>query len=202
MCVPQKRRVDVGRSPTQMQRSPPGSTLICRRREVRRGPPDALRAACHESREPLYAVAGARSPYAGDVLSSDRGRILLAAVADVVLVTVFCAIGRASHDEAPLEGLFLTAWPFLAALAAAWGISLAWRRPFAVVRTGVPVWVVTVAGGMLLRTLVGQGTAPAFIVVASVALGVLLLGWRAVAAALLRRSGRSATALADENMKA
>lgn len=131
-----------------------------------------------------------------------RGRILLAVVADVVLVIVFCAIGRASHEESPLRGLFLTAWPFLAALAAGWGISLAWRRPFAVLRTGVPVWVATVAGGMLLRILAGQGTAPAFIVVASVALGVLLVGWRAVVSMVRRRSGRSVTAAADENMKA
>lgn len=117
-------------------------------------------------------------------------------------MTVFCVIGRASHDESPLQGLLLTAWPFLGALVAGWGIALAWRRPFAVLRTGVPVWVVTVAGAMLLRMLSGQGTAPAFIVVASIALGVLLVGWRAVAAMLLRKPGRSATTAADENMKA
>lgn len=136
------------------------------------------------------------------MLSRARGRILFAVAADVLLVTVFCVIGRASHDESPLQGLLLTAWPFLAALAGAWVIALAWRRPFAVLGTGVPVWVVTVAGAMLLRMLAGQGTAPAFIVVASVALGVLLVGWRAVAAMLPRRSGRSAMAAADENMKA
>ncbi|UIN32114.1 DUF3054 domain-containing protein [Microbacterium binotii] len=136
------------------------------------------------------------------MLSRARGRILVAVVADVVLVLVFCAIGRASHDETPLPGLLVTAWPFLAALAVGWGISLAWRRPFAVLRTGVPVWGVTVAGGMLLRTLADQGTAPAFVVVASITLGALLVGWRAVVVTVLRRSGRSARAVADENMKA
>ncbi len=118
------------------------------------------------------------------------------------MVVVFCVIGRASHDESPLGELLVTAWPFLVALAAGWGISLAWRRPFAVLRTGAPVWIVTVAGGMLLRVLVGQGTAPAFIVVASLTLGVLLVGWRAARMAVLRRPGRSAMTAADENMKA
>ncbi|MDR6198299.1 hypothetical protein QE374_000208 [Microbacterium sp. SORGH_AS428] len=136
------------------------------------------------------------------MVSRARGRILVAVVADVLLVIVFCGIGRASHDESPLQGLLLTAWPFLTALAVGWGISLAWHRPFAVLRTGVPVWVVTVAGGMLLRMLAGQGTAPAFIMVAAVTLGLLLVGWRAVASVVLRRSSRSARAAADENMKA
>jgi hypothetical protein len=136
------------------------------------------------------------------VLSRAPRHILFAAAADVLLVIVFCAIGRASHAESPLWGLFVTAWPFLAALAVGWGVSLGWRRPFAVLRTGVPVWVVTVVGGMLLRLLVGQGTAPAFIVVASIVLGALLVGWRAVRAAVLRRPHRSAMTATDENMKA
>jgi hypothetical protein len=55
---------------------------------------------------------------------------------------------------------------------------------------------------MLLRLLVGQGTAPAFIVVASIVLGALLVGWRAVRAAVLRRRHRSAMTATDENMKA
>lgn len=88
----------------------------------------------------------------------------------------------------------------MAALAVGWGVSLGWRRPLAVLRTGVPVWAVTVAGGMLLRMLVGQGTAPAFIIVAAVTLAVLLVGWRALWAVLTHR--RAATAAADENMKA
>ena len=42
------------------------------------------------------------------------------------------------------------------------------------------IWVATVAVGMVLRSLTGQGVAVSFVVVASVVLGVLLLGSRLV----------------------
>ena len=105
---------------------------------------------------------------------------------DAALVVVFAAIGRASHGESALDGLFATAWPFLVALAAGWLITLAWRAPTAPVRTGLGVWGVTVAGGMLLRTASGQGTAVAFIVVAAVTLLLFLVGWRVIAALVAR----------------
>lgn len=113
-------------------------------------------------------------------------RIAIALGIDVFLVLVFAAIGRASHGEA-LSGLLVTAWPFLVGLALGWLVTLAWRAPAAPVRTGLGVWAVTVAGGMLLRAATGQGTAIAFIVVATVTLLVLLVGWRAVAAIARRR---------------
>ncbi len=116
--------------------------------------------------------------------------VVSAFFADVVLVIVFAAIGRASHDEGVFgpggTGLAETSWPFLVALAVGWLLTLAWRRPLAPVRTGLGVWVVTVAGGMLLRALSGQGTAVAFIIVASVTLLVLLVGWRVVVALVTR----------------
>lgn len=136
------------------------------------------------------------------MLSRARRRILSAFVADVLLVIVFCAIGRASHDESPVWGLLTTAWPFLVALVLGWCASRAWRRPLAVLRTGVPVWGVTVAGGMLLRLLVGQGTALAFVVVAAATLGALLVGWRAAAALTARRRALVTTPVADESMEA
>ncbi len=109
---------------------------------------------------------------------------------DAVLVVAFAAIGRASHDSGVLGdgglGLLTTAWPFLVALVAGWIVSIAWRAPSAPLRTGVPVWAVTVTGGMLLRALSGQGTAVPFIVVATLTLLALLVGWRLVAAAVRR----------------
>ncbi len=104
---------------------------------------------------------------------------------DALLVVAFAAIGRASHESGVLgeggRGLLTTAWPFLVALAAGWIVSMAWRAPSAPLRTGVPVWAMTVTGGMLLRALSGQGTAVPFIVVATLTLLALLVGWRAVA---------------------
>jgi hypothetical protein len=114
-------------------------------------------------------------------------RMLGALAIDVVLVVVFAAIGRASHGEDALGGLWITAWPFVVALAIGWCVTLAWRAPFAPVRTGLPVWAITVAGGMLLRAVSGQGVQVAFVIVAAIVLAVFLIGWRLVAVLVRRR---------------
>ncbi|GAA2071360.1 DUF3054 domain-containing protein [Microbacterium hatanonis] len=106
---------------------------------------------------------------------------------DAVLVVAFAATGRATHDGDVWSGLAMTAWPFLAALVVGWLITRAWRAPSAPVRVGIGVWLTTVVGGMLLRALSGQGTAIAFVIVATATLFVALVGWRFVAA-LVRRS--------------
>lgn len=127
----------------------------------------------------------------GSASVSGRGRsIALALVLDVVLVVAFAAIGRASHDSDVWLRLWQTAWPFLAGLALGWLVTLAWRAPLAPVRTGLGVWAVTVAGGMLLRAVTGQGIALPFIIVASVTLLVALVGWRVVAAVVQRARRR------------
>lgn len=113
-----------------------------------------------------------------------------AAVLDVALVVAFAAIGRASHDSDVLGGLWMTAWPFLVGLVGGWLITRAWRRPLTVIRTGIPVWLSTVVIGMLLRAVTGQGTAVAFIVVATLTLGLLLIGWRSVVALVVRARTR------------
>lgn len=126
-----------------------------------------------------------------DRLIHDTGmRTVAAAFAvDIVLVVVFALIGRSSHaEELTPAGLWTTAWPFLAALVAAWLITMAWRAPFAPVRTGLAVWAVTVAGGMLLRAVSGQGVSIAFVIVAAVVLVVFFVGWRAVFLLVRRRS--------------
>jgi len=108
--------------------------------------------------------------------------IALAAVADAALVLLFVALGRTSHEEGNIiSGTLVVAAPFLLALGLGWLIAGAWKHPLAV-RTGVIVWITTVAAGMILRhTLFDRGTAPAFIVVATIFTGVFLVGWRAVA---------------------
>jgi hypothetical protein len=113
---------------------------------------------------------------------------LVALIADVVCVIVFCAIGRRSHTEGlTITEVAQTAWPFLAGTAVGWLLTRGWRRPFTVVPTGLAVWVCTVVVGMLLRKATSAGVATSFVVVASLSTAVLLLGWRAVAA-LVRRS--------------
>lgn len=107
--------------------------------------------------------------------------LAVAAAIDVASVVLFAAVGRASHESFTLAGVGATALPFLVALAVGWLASLAWRAPHAPVRTGVPVWVVTVVGGMVGRLLLGEGTAIAFVIVATLTLLLLLVGWRVVA---------------------
>ena len=105
-----------------------------------------------------------------------------AAVLDVAAVLVFVVIGRANHGHGEaVAGVASTAWPFLAGLAVGWLAARAWRRPAGLWPSGVAAWLGTVAVGMALRVLAGQGTALSFIVVALVFLGLFLLGWRLLA---------------------
>jgi Protein of unknown function (DUF3054) len=109
-------------------------------------------------------------------------RAALGVLADVLCVLAFVVIGRASHQHGEsLAGVTSTAWPFLVGLAAGEAATRAWRRPAALVPTGVGVWAATVALGQLLRGVSGQGTDAAFIAVSAVFLGLFLLGWRLVA---------------------
>ncbi|MEJ1090675.1 DUF3054 domain-containing protein [Microbacterium istanbulense] len=116
-------------------------------------------------------------------------RFLPALIVDAVLVLVFAVIGRASHDENP-AGFLLTAWPFLVALVVghllAAGLARRPRRPWSL-SWGAIVWIVTVAGGMLLRIATGDTAQLPFIIVATITLGVFLLGWRVIALLVRRR---------------
>ncbi|WP_336651408.1 MULTISPECIES: DUF3054 domain-containing protein [unclassified Leucobacter] len=114
-------------------------------------------------------------------------RAALALAVDAALVLLFAGIGRASHSRGgALLGLIETAWPFLVGLLLVWGWGMVWREPVRLLRSGVPVWVGTVVLGMAMRLLSGQGTAPAFIIVATVTLGAFLLGWRGIVTLVLR----------------
>lgn len=119
-------------------------------------------------------------------------RVVWAIVLDVIAVLVFVVIGRSSHGEAlGIGGLLQTLWPFLLGLGIGWAAAQAWKHPLRLPLPGVPIWLITVIGGMLFRVLSGQGTAASFVVVATIALGILLIGWRAVAGLLVRRRVRA-----------
>jgi hypothetical protein len=101
---------------------------------------------------------------------------------------VFCTIGRRSHAEGlTLAGVAETAWPFLAGTGIGWLAARAWLRPLSPAPTGVLIWLCTVAVGMVLRKLTGQGVAVSFVIVASLVTAVLLLGWRGAATAVRHR---------------
>lgn len=122
-------------------------------------------------------------------------RPLPAFLADLACLVLFAALGRSSHREAlDLVGMLTTLWPFLAGLAVAWVTGRLWRAPARVVPAGLVAWAGALVLGMLLRAVAGQGVQVAFVVVAAVVLGMLLLGWRALAGALGRRRVRRAAA--------
>jgi len=111
----------------------------------------------------------------------------VAVVVDICWVLIFVVIGRASHVKGEsLAGIASTSWPFLCGLAVGWAASRGWRRPLALRPTGLAVWLCTVALGMILRVISGQGTAVAFIFVALAFLGLFLLVWRVLGRLLTR----------------
>ena len=104
------------------------------------------------------------------------------AVVDVVAIVVFVVIGRASHHHGEsAEGFLSTIWPFAAGVGVGW--LLTWRRQGGAVRTGLVECLATVAVGMALRVVAGQGTAPGFIAVALGFLAACMVGGRALAGA-------------------
>ncbi len=108
---------------------------------------------------------------------------LLPALLDVVLVVVFAAVGRRSHAEGlDVAGILRTALPFLVGTAAGWLVaSIVLDGGPRTLGYGAVVVTLTVVVGMGLRAVAAQGTAPSFVVVATVVLTVLLLGWRLLA---------------------
>ena len=98
---------------------------------------------------------------------------------------VFVAIGRHAHGHGDsVAGIWQTAWPFLAGLGIGLVAVRAWRAPLAVRPAGLGAWLGAAWAGMVIRVLAGQGTAAAFIAVATAFLALFLLGWRVVLVAV------------------
>lgn len=116
---------------------------------------------------------------------------MLAACADAASILVFAAIGRDAHQRGDiLIGVFSTAWPFLVGAALSWLALRVWRSPLALWPAGVGVWLGTVTIGMLLRAVTGQTVVLPFVIVALLSLGLLLLGYRLLAAGVRRLNTR------------
>ncbi|NLG56056.1 MAG: DUF3054 domain-containing protein [Rhodococcus sp.] len=121
-----------------------------------------------------------------------------ALIGDVVIVVIFATIGRTNHNlPVSVGGVAATAWPFLIGLLVGWAATFALYRDkfnaYLVVPTGVIVWLSTLTVGMIVRSLIGEGTAPAFIIVAGTLLALCFMGWRAIAALVRRLRAGSGT---------
>lgn len=109
-------------------------------------------------------------------------------VIDLLLVVLFAALGRRSHAEGlDFTGILGTAAPFLLALLVFSCITVVWKEPNRFWPHGVVLWIGTVALGLILRVLFGATAAVPFIIVATIVLGVFLLGRRLVSTLLMRR---------------
>lgn len=117
-------------------------------------------------------------------------RIALGLTVDIAFIFLFAVIGRRNHGEdGGLLAVADTAWPFLVGMTIGWVAALlAVRRAPPPVRRislriveGVAIWFCTVSIGMVLRDFTHAGTPLAFIMVATVFMGVALVGWRVVA---------------------
>src|SRR3954462_10640515 len=102
---------------------------------------------------PLGRPRGCPSPrntshYAGRMRKTTG--TVLAVLLDLCAVTLFVVIGRAGHGEGETAtGLAGTAWPFLPGWPIGWVVTRGWRRPAALVSTGVGIWLSTVVAGMV-----------------------------------------------------
>ncbi len=124
-----------------------------------------------------------------EVMTSPFKAWIYAAIADLLLILAFAAIGRDAHARGDIiGGAFMTAWPFLAGAAIGWIALRAWRTPLVLWPSGVGIWIGAVIFGMLLRAATGQTVVLPFVIVALISLGVFLLGYRAVTALVIRMS--------------
>jgi hypothetical protein len=111
---------------------------------------------------------------------------MLAAGADVLAVLVFAAVGRSSHGEVvDAFGVLTTAAPFLLGLLLGWMVVRAWRAPLRL-PVGAAVWAGVVIVGLGVRAAFTPRLPLTFVLIVAASLALFLLGWRAVARALVR----------------
>lgn len=119
-------------------------------------------------------------------------------VMDFLVVCVFAAIGRLSHQEAnDIFAIWDTAWPFVLGMFVGWGFSYAVYlissedyhqsnfQGLKIWPTGVIIWICTLLFGMLFRYFFHAGVSFPFVLVAGFFTAVMLLGWRFIVEKLL-----------------
>lgn len=117
----------------------------------------------------------------------------LAVLADILLVITFAALGATSHyGSVTAAVLARIAWPFLVALLLAHLFLRTWRAaPWQVWPRGVFIVLITVVGAMAIRSLIGDGTETAFVIVSFAVNTAFLLGWRVVTSLLARKKEKA-----------
>jgi hypothetical protein len=108
---------------------------------------------------------------------------LRALLFDAICVLLMVVIGTRNHEtDTGITGILFVAAPFWIATLVAHVAPLLQSAKKAAPQA-VVVWGYTILMGMLLRNLVfDRGTAPAFVIVATIFLGVTMFGWRALLA--------------------
>ena len=98
---------------------------------------------------------------------------------DALCVLLLVVIGTRNHDtDTGVTGVLFVAAPFLIALALSYGSQLLVPTKNVLANQYV-TWISTVAIGLTLRNLVfDRGTALAFVIVATLFLGITMNGWR------------------------
>jgi hypothetical protein len=119
---------------------------------------------------------------------------LAAVIIDQVLIIVFIYVGLVSHQEMTpdailrWDGIFLLfgkAFPFMLAGFVAWA-GLILRQYFKIMVSGLIVWASVVVLGLLFRVMNAQSVEPTFILTTALFTGILLMGWRLIAAVVMR----------------
>ncbi len=106
----------------------------------------------------------------------------------MLAVVVFVAVGRLNHDASgALLGFLATLAPFAVGLLVSWATPVVRVNP-AGLRAGAVVLAGTAVVGLALRAAFTDQLPLTFAVVTVVALGLLLLGWRGLAAAVARKA--------------
>ena len=102
---------------------------------------------------------------------------------DALCVLLMVVIGTRNHKtDTGISGILFVAAPFWIAMSLAHFAPLLQRKNRKDPNTDM-VWGYTVVMGMVLRNVVfNRGTALAFIIVATVFLGITMFGWRALLA--------------------
>jgi hypothetical protein len=112
-------------------------------------------------------------------------RVALRSLAfDWVCVLALAIIGTNNHEtDTGLSGILSVAAPFLIATTLARVLMRATKKDESTVVDGITVVLFTVVVGMFFRRVAfDRGTASAFVIVATVFLGITMLSWRGLMA--------------------